>query len=53
MNFYVPMLFIAFDYRNERNYDDLFSLMLTQMAFKQVGLNVVEIVLPILKQRAP
>ena len=51
MNFYVPMLFIAFDYRNTRNYDDLFSLMLTQMAFKQVGLNVVEIVLPILKQK--
>jgi len=47
------MLFIAFDYRNERNYDDLFSLMLTQMAFKQVGLNVVEIVLPVLKQRLP
>ena len=51
MNFYVPMLFIAYDFRNTRNYDDLFSLMLTQMAFKQVGLNVVEIVLPILKQK--
>lgn len=40
---------VAFDTRNARKYDDLFSLLLFQMAFKQIGLNLVEYFTPILR----
>ena len=49
LNFYVPMIFIALDYRNPGNFDELFSLLLTQLAVKQFGVNVVELFLPIFK----
>lgn len=48
LNFYFPMLWVAFDARNKRNYHDLFNLMLVQMAVKQVSANVVEYVQPII-----
>lgn len=47
-NFYFPMLWVGFDYRNKRNYFDLFMLMTTQMAFKQIGMNLMEYFMPIL-----
>lgn len=34
LNFYLPLILVAFDTRNARNYDDLFSLLLSQMAYK-------------------
>ena len=34
VNFYLPLLFVAFDYRNPGNYDDLFQLLFSQMAYK-------------------
>lgn len=34
INFYLPLLFVAFDKRNPRNYDDLFQLLLSQLAYK-------------------
>jgi hypothetical protein len=43
------MIFIALDYRNPGNFDELFSLLLTQLAVKQFGVNVVELFLPIFK----
>lgn len=34
LNFYFPMIFIALDGRNPANFDQLFSLLLSQLAFK-------------------
>ena len=34
LNFYLPLILVAFDTRNARNYDDLFELLLSQMAYK-------------------
>jgi hypothetical protein len=34
LNFYFPLMWIAFDPRNSTNYEDLFGLLLTQLAFK-------------------
>ena len=33
-NFYLPLLFVAFDTRNPGNYDDLFQLLFSQMVYK-------------------
>jgi hypothetical protein len=49
LNFYVPLILVAFDTRNARNYDDLFSLLLTQMAYKQIAMNLIEYLTPILR----
>lgn len=48
LNFYLPLLFVAFDERNPRNYDDLFQLLLSQLAYKQIGMNVLEYAVPII-----
>ena len=53
LNFYFPLIFVAFDPRNAANYDDLFSLLMTQLAFKQVGMNLVEYFLPIIQLEKP
>ena len=53
LNFYFPLIFVAFDPRNAANYDDLFSLLMTQLAFKQVGMNLVEYFLPIMQLEKP
>ena len=42
----MPMLLVAFMLRN---YDNLFMMMLTQMACKQLGMNIVEYLVPIFK----
>jgi hypothetical protein len=34
LNFYFPLMYIAFDPRNNENYDELFQLLLTQLAIK-------------------
>lgn len=34
LNFYFPLIFVAFDPRNASNYDDLFSLLMSQLAYK-------------------
>ena len=39
---------MAFDKRNPRNYDDLFQLLLSQLAYKQIGMNVMEYLVPVL-----
>lgn len=49
LNFYVPMLLVAF-YR--RSYVQTFIMMLTQMMFKQVSYNLIELLLPILRTRS-
>jgi len=48
LNFYGPMLLVAFYIRN---YDNLFMMMLTQMAGKQIILNLLEYFTPIFKVR--
>lgn len=48
LNYYFPLLYVAFDERNPRNYDDLFQLLLAQLAYKQTGLNVMEYIKPII-----
>ena len=52
INFYFPMLWVAFDARNNRRYTDLFNLMLVQMAVKQVSFNVIEYFQPIMKAKS-
>ena len=47
-NFYMPMLLVAF---YTRKYDDLFMMMLSQMAFKQISMNLIEWFLPIITTR--
>ena len=41
-NFYFPMLWVAFDGRNNRRYSDLFNMMAVQMGVKQIVSNVIE-----------
>jgi len=43
------LIFIALDYRNTANFGQLFSLLLSQLAYKQIGLNIAEYLLPIFK----
>ena len=50
-NFYFPMLWVAFDERNNRRYSDLFNLMLVQMAVKQISFNVIEYFQPVLTSK--
>lgn len=45
INFYFPLLLVAF---YTRMYEDLFTMLFTQMACKQVGLNIVEYLKPLL-----
>mmetsp|Transcript_28020 Transcript_28020/g.42370 ORF Transcript_28020/g.42370 Transcript_28020/m.42370 type:complete len:293 (-) Transcript_28020:820-1698(-) len=52
-NYYFPLLFIAVDTRNKRSYDNIFYLMLSQMAFKQILINFIEYWMPIIKVRGP
>ena len=47
-NYYFPMMLVGFDQRNPNRLRDVFNLMLTQMAFKQISSNVVEYYQPIL-----
>jgi len=53
LNFYFPLLFVAFDPRNAANYDDLFSLLMSQLAYKQVGMNLAEYFIPIMRYERP
>lgn len=46
LNFYFPFIIVAFDQKNERNFVDLFYLLLTQMAIKQLFFNYVEYQIP-------
>lgn len=48
-NFYMPMLIVAF---YSQNYDNLFMMLFTKMSAKQIGMNIVEYILPILKVRS-
>ena len=45
-NFYFPMIFVGFDVRNPTRLRDVFNLMLTQMAIKQIASNLVEYIQP-------
>ena len=45
INFFGPLLLVAF---YTRMYEDLFTMLLTQMACKQIGLNIIEYLKPIL-----
>jgi len=45
------MIWVAFDPRNKKNYHDLFNLMLTQMAVKQISANLIEYLQPLLLSR--
>lgn len=47
-NFYMPLLLVAF---YTTNYNNLFIMMLSQMAFKQTSQNMVEYIIPILKTK--
>lgn len=48
LNYYFPMMYIAFDPRNNENYDELFQLLLTQLAVKQISMNLIEYLKPII-----
>ena len=45
INFYFPLLLVAF---YTRQYEDLFTMIFSQMACKQIGLNIVEYLKPLL-----
>jgi len=45
INFYFPLLLVAF---YTRQYEDLFTMIFSQMACKQIGLNILEYVKPLL-----
>lgn len=49
LNFFLPLMLIAFDQRNPRNFDDIFDLALSQMAYKQIAGNIIEYFTPIIK----
>jgi len=51
LNFYLPAITIALDTENGSSYMDIFQLLLTQLAVKQVSLNLLEYFLPILKTK--
>jgi hypothetical protein len=46
INYYMPMLLVAF---MVKSYDNLFMMMATQMAGKQILMNLLEYLIPILK----
>lgn len=51
LNFYLPAITIALDTSNTNSYMDIFQLLLTQLAVKQLSLNLLEYILPILKTK--
>jgi len=48
LNFYFPLMYIAFDPRNNQNYDELFQLLLTQLAVKQLSRSLIDYLKPLL-----
>ena len=45
INFYFPLLLVAF---YTRMYEDLFTMIFSQMACKQIGLNIIEYLKPLI-----
>jgi hypothetical protein len=48
LNYYFPLIYIAFDPRNNQNYDELFQLLLTQLAVKQITMSMIDYLKPLL-----
>ena len=46
-NFYFPMILVGFDQRNSQRLFDVFNIMLAQMAFKQISVNLLEYFKPL------
>ena len=51
LNFYLPAITIALDTTNPSSYMDIFQLLLTQLAVKQISLNLLEYFSPIIKTK--